>query len=165
VGSLGLNGISSDLASSLSNVTGPSNLAATAGAVFSVPIPNRTGRGNVQISQLEVARALVDLKRLEQTIFIEADNAAGQIDTTRKRIDATRLAREFSARTLEAAQVRLTSGTATTFEVLQFQRDLAQAEINEVRALTDHQKAIAEYARRTGRTLEANRILMDQKRR
>lgn len=165
VGSLGLNGISDDLASSLSNVTGPSNLAATAGAIFSVPIPNRTGRGNIQISQLEVARALVDLKRLEQTIFIEADNAAGQIDTTRKRIDATRVAREFSARTLEAAQVRLTSGTATTFEVLQFQRDLAQAEINEVRALTDHQKAIAEYARRTGRTLEANRILMDQQRR
>jgi outer membrane protein TolC len=61
---------------------------------------------------------------------------------------------------LEAAQARLASGTATTFEVLQFQRDFAQAEINEVRALTDHQKAIAEYARRTGRTLEENRILL-----
>ncbi len=158
VASLGLNGLGTTFGDSVEAVSGPSNIAASAGAIFSVPIPNRTGRGEVQVSELEIARSLIDLKRLEQTVYIEADNAAGQIDTTRKRIEATRVAREFAARTLEAAQARLLSGTATTFEVLQFQRDFAEAEINEVRALTDHQKAIAEYARRTGRTLEENRI-------
>ncbi len=160
VASLGLNGLGTTFADSVGNVTGPSNLAASGGAVFSLPIPNRTARGAAQVSELEVARALIDLKRLEQTIYIEADNAAGQIETTKKRIEASRVAREFAGRTLEASQARLASGTATTFEVLQFQRDFAQSEINEVRALTDHQKAIAEYARRTGRTLEANRILL-----
>lgn len=160
VASLGLNGLGTTLGESINSITGPSNLAASGGAIFSLPIPNRTARGQAQVSELEVARALIDLKRLEQTIYIEADNAAGQIDTTRQRIKASRVAREFAGRTLEAAQTRLASGTATTFEVLQFQRDFAQAEINEVRALTDHQKAIAEYARRTGRTLESNRILL-----
>ena len=101
------------------------------------------------------------LKQLEQGIFVEVDNAAGQIATTRKLIDASRAARVFAQRTLEAAQVRLTSGTVTTFEVLQFQRDLATAESNEVRALTGYQKAIAAYARTTGTTLEQHRIKLD----
>lgn len=163
VGSFGVNGIDTELASSFNRATGNGNrnLAWDAGAVFSVPLPNRTGMGNLDVSKLEALRALVDLKRLEQAILVEADNAAGQIDTTRKRIEATRVAREFAQLTLDAAQARLASGTSTTFEVLQFQRDLAAAEVNEFRARADFIQAVAEYARRTGSTLERNRIILD----
>lgn len=160
IASLGINGIDKSLSSSVERMSGGgnNNLAWNAGAVFSVPIPNRTARGEEQVVKMEIAQALVDLKRLEQSILLKADSAAGQIDTTRKRIEATRAARIFSERTLEAGQIKLTSGTTTTFEVLQFQRDLAQAQINEIRAITDHNKAIAEYARQTGTTLLFNRV-------
>jgi outer membrane protein TolC len=131
------------------------------GGSFSLPVPNRTARGNAQVAQLEVARQLVALKQLEQTIYVEVDNAAGQVATTRKLIDSTRASRVYAERTLEAAQARLAAGTATTFEVLQFQRDLATAESNEVRALTDYQKALAAYARLTGTTLARNRIKLE----
>jgi len=162
--SFGLNGIDTDLASSFNRVSGLNgnrNLTWNAGMIFSEPIPNRTGVGNLEVSKLEALRALVDLKRLEQAILVEADNAAGQIDTTRKRIDATRVAREFAQATLDAAQARLASGTSTTFEVLQFQRDLATAEVNEYRARADFIKAVADYARLTGSTLERNRIILE----
>lgn len=163
VASFGVNGIDSDLANSLIRTygDGQNNLAWNAGAVVSIPIPNRDARGQLQVSKLEVARALIDLKRLEQTIIVQADNAAGQIDTTRKRIEATRVAREFAKETLDAAQARLASGTSTTFEVLQFQRDLATAEVSALRARTDHIKAIAEYARQIGSTLSRNGIVME----
>jgi len=163
IGSLGVNGISTDLSDSISRLGSDDtrNLAWAVGAVFSVPIPNRTGQGEVQAAQLEIAQALVSLKRLEQTILLEVDNAAGQIVTTLKRIDASRAAREFAQRTLEAAQTRLASGTTTTFEVLQFQRDFAAAQIAEVRAFTDHNKAVAEYARVTGTTLRLARIELE----
>lgn len=163
VGSLGLNGIDTDLASSFERVSGQANnnLAWNAGAIFSVPIPNRTGTGNLEVSKLEALRSLVDLKRLEQAILVEADNAAGQIDTTRKRIEAARIAREFAYMTLEAAQARLASGTSTTFEVLQFQRDFATAEANEYRAKADFIRAVAFYARLIGATLERNRIILE----
>ncbi|MCX7869735.1 MAG: TolC family protein, partial [Terrimicrobiaceae bacterium] len=133
VASFGINGIDKDLASSFERVTGgnTNNLAWTVGAIFSVPIPNRTGTGNLEASKLEAARALISLKSLEQRILVEADNAAGQIETTAKRIEAASAARTLAAATLEAAQTRLASGTTTTFEVLQFQRDLASAEVNE----------------------------------
>lgn len=163
VASFGVNGIDTNLANSVERVTGQANnnTAWTAGIVGSVPVPNRTGTGNAEVSKLEVARALVELKRLEQAILVEADNAAGQIETTRKRIDATQAAFEFAKKTLEAAQARLANGTSTTFEVLQFQRDLATAEINEIRARADHIKAIAAYVRATGLTLEKNGIAIN----
>ena len=163
VTSLGINGIDTNLAGSFTRVTGNANhnLAWNAGAIFSVPIPNRTGMGNLEVSKYEALRALVDLKRLEQAILVEIDNAAGQIDTTRKRIEAARVAREFAAETLEAGQARLASGTTTTFEVLQFQRDLANAEAAEFRARADHIIALARYARLTGTTLERNRIILE----
>ncbi len=163
VASFGLNGIDNNLADSVQRVTGQgnNNLAWTAGFVGSLPVPNREAVGNLQANKMEVAQALVDLKRLEQAILVEADNAAGQIETTRERIQASRAALEFSRRTLEAAQARLASGTTTTFEVLQFQRDLATAEINEIRARADHIRAIASYARSTGLTLEKNGISIE----
>ena len=161
--SFGVNGIDTELASSFERTAGNGNrnLSGNLGAIFSLPVPNRTAVGNLEASKLEALRSLVDLKRLEQAIFVEADNAAGQIDTTRKRIEATRVAREFAQLTLDAAQARLASGTTTTFEVLQFQRDLATAEANEYRAKADFIRAVAFYARLTGATLERNRIILE----
>lgn len=161
--SFGVNGIDTSLADSVQRVTGQgtNNLAWTMGMVGSLPIPNRTARGQLEANKLEVARALVELKRLEQSILIEGDNAAGQIDTTQKRIEATTAAAEFAKMTLDAAQTRLANGTSTTFEVLQFQRDLANAEISRIRARADHIRAIAAYARVTGLTLAKNGISVE----
>lgn len=163
VASFGINGIDTSLVDSFQRVSGQANqnLTWSTGIVGSLPIPNREAIGNLEANKLEIARALVELKRLEQGILVEADNAAGQIETTRKRIEASRAALDFSRKTLEAAQARLASGTTTTFEVLQFQRDLATAEINELRARADHIRAIAAYARATGLTLEKNGIAIE----
>jgi HlyD family secretion protein len=51
------------------------------------------------------------------------------------------------------AEVTLELGTSSTFVVLRMQRDLAQAETREIVAITDYNKAIAEYNRITGETL------------
>ncbi len=162
--SFGINGIDSSLAESFQRVSGQNanNLAWTTGIVGSLPIPNRAAKGELEAKKLETARALVELKRLEQLILVEADNAAGQIETTRQRIVASAAALDFAGKTLEAAQARLASGTTTTFEVLQFQRDLATAEINAVRARADHIRAIASYARVTGLTLARNHISINE---
>ena len=161
--SFGVNGIDTSLAGSFQRTSGQANnnFAWNAGAIFSVPFPNNAGLGNLEVSKLEALRSLVDLKRLEQAILVEADNAAGQIGTARKLTEATRAAREYAQLTLTGAQTRLSSGTITTFEVLQFLRDLATAEANEYRARADFIKAVAFYARLTGSTLERNRVILE----
>lgn len=130
----------------------------TAGAVFSMPLGNRSRRADANAARLAAAQGLIDLKRLEQSIVVAVDNAAGQVRTTIQRIKSTREARILAEETLDAAEQRLQAGTGTTFEVLDFQERLASAEVAELRAVADYQIAVAEYHRQTGTTLQCNNI-------
>lgn len=160
VASFGSNGIDREYAGSFSRSFESRAPAWSVGGAFSIPIPNRTALGTLDAAKLEVARQLVELKRLEQAILVEADNAAGQVDTASKRIEASRAARILAAETLAAGETKLRAGTSTTFEVLQFQRDLALAEIAEIRAMADYNIAVARYQRATGTTLGKNGIVL-----
>ena len=160
VASLGRNGIDNNLSESINQNIENGALAWSVGGIFSVPIPNNTGQGDLEAAKLEAARQIVELKRLEQSILVEADNAAGQVETASKRIDAARQARLLAAETLAAGETRLLAGAATTFEVLQFQRDLATAAISEIRAMADYNIAVARYHQATGTTLERHGITL-----
>jgi len=52
------------------------------------------------------------------------------------------LARELARQQLEGETKRFESGLSTNFEVLRLQRDLAQAHVDELRALIDYRLAI-----------------------
>lgn len=153
VASFGSNGLDTDLADSVERSINQNATSFSVGGVFSIPLPNREALGNLEAAKLDVARQLVELKRLEQSILVEADNAAGQVETADKRIEAAKLARVLAAETLAAGERRLRAGVATTFEVLQFQRDLATAAIAEIRAMADYNIAVARYEQATGTTL------------
>ena len=80
------------------------------------------------------AKALVALQELEQQIVVDVDNASGQIITSHERIVSTREARRLAAETLDAGEARLRAGGGTTFEVLELQDKLTQAEAAVLRA-------------------------------
>jgi outer membrane protein len=160
VASLGSNGIDDDLSDSINRTVESGALAMSVGGIFSVPIPNNTGLGDLEAAKLEAARQIVELKRLEQSILVEADNAAGRVETASQRIEAAKQARVLAAETLAAGQTRLTAGIGTTFEVLQFQRDLAAAAISEIRAMADYNIAVARYQQATGTTLVRHAITL-----
>lgn len=160
-GSLNLLGLNAgDVTSSFGSLGNSSNEPNTwaAGFVFSLPIPNRTARGKFDSAKLAAAQALVRLHQMEQGIMVDVANAAGQINTNRQRIDATREALRLAAESQDAGQARLKAGTATTFEVLQLQEKLATAQAAKIKAEGDYLNAIAEYDRQTGTTLERNGI-------
>jgi len=126
----------------------------SAGVVFSVPIPNREALAGAESARLASTRALVELKRLEQQVVVEVDNASGQVTTARERITSTGEARKLALESLEAGEERLRAGTGTTFEVLELQKRLAEAEAAELRARSDYNKAVAGYYRETGTSLK-----------
>jgi outer membrane protein TolC len=73
----------------------------SAGVVFSVPMPNREARAGAESARLESTRALVELKRLEQQVVVEVDNASGQVTTARERITSTGEARKLALAALK----------------------------------------------------------------
>lgn len=133
----------------------------SAGAEVSVPLPLRDGRGRVRASRLTLEQARTDLARLEQQIAVEVANAAGQIDATARRVDATRRARELAEASLVAEQKRLQVGQSDTFTVLQFQELRSAAEQAEYRAIADYNIALAEFDRTTGATLERYAVSLE----
>lgn len=152
-GSLSLLGFDNDIGTSAARVFDRDQTAWSAGAIFSVPLGNRTATGNFNASRLRMAQALVNLDRLEQQIIIDVDNASGQIVTSRERMESTAVASRLARESVDAGEKRLLAGATTTFEVLGLQRRLAESEFAEVRARADYNKAYAEYLRQTGATL------------
>jgi outer membrane protein TolC len=151
--SLGFLGFDSDFINSVGRITRSDSLAWSAGATFSIPFGNHAAKGALNAARLEVAKSLIDLKRLEQQIVVDVDIAAGQVVTDRARIESTSEASRLAQESLDAGEQRLKAGTGTTFEVLELQKKLVEAQSAEIRARADHNKAVAEFNRKTGRTL------------
>ncbi len=57
-------------------------------------------------------------------------------------VQASAAARELAQKRLEAAQSKFEVGMATNFEVVQAQRDFADAQNNELRALLTYRRAL-----------------------
>ncbi len=99
-------------------------------------------RSKVQYSQSEA-----QLRALELQVATDLTNAALTILSTEKRLDASRAARELAEKQLEAEQSKFDVGMSTNYLVVQAQRDLANAQNNELRAQLDYRKALVAYER------------------
>ena len=158
VGSYGYNGYDTDAAVSRQMVRDQDHRAYSWGAVVSIPLTFTTERGRYRAAKLQLRQSETSLQSLEQQIVVLVGNSAGQIETARKRVDAAKVARELGQQALDAELKRLRAGTGSTFFVLQQQEILTSLEVSELRAQSDYQKALADYDRQLGVTLEKQRI-------
>jgi outer membrane protein TolC len=158
VGSLNLLGFDRDFATSVGRIGRRDSNEWRAGFVFSYPLGNHAAKGDLNAARLAAAQGLVELQRIEQQIIVQVDNAGGQIVSDRARIASTTEASRLARESLEAGTTRLRFGAGTTFEILDLQRTLAEKEYAEVKAASDYNKAVAEFYRQTGTTLQVYRI-------
>lgn len=124
------------------------------GGQVSFPLGNVSARQNYRASKLAVEQALLALKRMERDIMVAVDDAINQARTSYQRVAATRKAREYARDALEAELKKLETGKTTTYTVLQLQRDLTAAMSNEIMALVNYNKALAQLSLVEGTTLE-----------
>ena len=170
VGSLGLNGLSGD--SSTKNGSYDSALSEAFSTDFrlwqfginlSYPLGNRAAKSKLAIKRLEVAQLLLDIKDLEKTIVVEVREAHRQIKTDIKRVQATRVARKLAEEKLNAEEKKFKVGLSTSFNVLEFQEDLAEEQSNEIKAVIDYNKSLNRLNQVMARTLEAHDIKLFSK--
>ena len=81
------------------------------------------------------------------TVATEVTNAALQVESNLRRMQASRAARELSEKRLENEQSKFEVGMSTNFFVVQAQRDLLDAQIAELRSALDYQKALVAFER------------------
>ncbi|HYC69980.1 MAG TPA: TolC family protein [Opitutaceae bacterium] len=154
IGSYGYAGEDRDFYTSRRIVRAEDNRAYSYGVAVSIPLTSAAERGRYRAAKLDRRQAELNLERIEQDIVIRLGNAAGQIETARKRVETTRYARELAQLTLDAEEKKLRAGQGTTFFVSNEQSNLNQAELAELRAQTDYLNALATYDQQMGLTLE-----------
>ncbi len=155
--SYGFNGIGESFSSSF-DLDSPEW---TVGLSFSYPIGNRAATGALTASRLETDQAVLRLRRLEQQIILNVDNALKDIESGRIRLEAARVATDLTRESLVAEEKKLSAGRSTTFNVLRIQEDLAKARLNEIAAVADLNKAVITYYREKGTLLDELSIKMD----
>jgi outer membrane protein TolC len=112
-----------------------------------VSYPLGTSQADASFAQakLQQQQERTTLANLEMAITTEVRQAARDVNTNLRRIDATRRAHELAEQRLTADNKRFSVGLATTFEVLQSQRDLSRAKQNELRALIDYNRSLVDF--------------------
>jgi outer membrane protein TolC len=117
------------------------------GLTFSYPIGTSAADANAARARLQQQQTLAQSKQLELQIATEVTNAALQVQATMERYQAATVARELADKRLEAEQSKFEVGMSTNFFVVQAQRDLADAQNDELRALLDYRKAQVDFER------------------
>jgi len=119
----------------------------TVGATFSYPLGRSSQEAAFARAKLQYQQSQSQIRALELTVATEVTNAALQVESTLKRMEASRAARELQEKRLENEQSKFEVGMSTNFFVVQAQRDLLDAQIAELRATLDYQKALVAFER------------------
>jgi len=130
------------------------------GLKFSYPLGNRSAKSRLTAAKLEAQQALLNLKNIEKNIIIEVREALRQIKTDIKRVQATRIARKLAQEKLSAEEKKFAVGLSTSFNVLQFQEDLAKEQSNEIKAVIDYKQSKINLNRVMATTLERYHITL-----
>ncbi|HEY7055158.1 MAG TPA: TolC family protein [Vicinamibacterales bacterium] len=112
---------------------------------MSYPIGTSQAEAAVAQLKLQQQQQHTTVADLEMQITTQVREAARNVSTNLKRVEATRKARELAERRLEAEEKRFTVGLSQTFELVQAQRDLARARQQELNATIDYNRSLVDF--------------------
>jgi outer membrane protein TolC len=128
------------------------------GLSLDLPLNTIVSRAAYAQARVDLEQAQLQLKEQEQQIYTDLKIAVRAVETNFKRIQALRVARELAQRQLEAEEEKLKVGLSTNYFVLQYQRDLATARSQEIRAIIDYILSVAVLNRDMGVSLDEQNI-------
>jgi len=129
---------------------------------LNIPLRNRAARADIINDELTLRQQEIGLQQLQNQVRVEVQNAVIGVRQARARYEAARKARVLQEQTLDAEQKKYELGASTLYNVILIQRDLLQAESNEVVSKVGYAKARVELDRATGQTLDDNHISLDE---
>lgn len=131
------------------------------GVTFSFPFRNRTAKANLDAAKITEQQLLAQTRGQEQVVIVEVRNAVQAVETTRQRVLTARRARENAEIQLEGERRLFDAGRSTTFLLFQRENALNNARNAEIRAETDHSKALGDVQRATATVFRSYNITVD----
>jgi outer membrane protein TolC len=124
---------------------------------LSVQFPLNNWAAKAQYAQATISQqnTLTQIADLEQQIRVEVTKAARQVQSGMQQVSQSRTALTLAERQLDAEQRKFAVGTTTNFQVLEFQRQLADAATAELRSVINFTNSLARLELAKGTLLEA----------
>ena len=163
VGSYGFTGSGREFDPALDQTGAGSRPFYTYGAQLTVPLGNIGPRNQYRTAKATLQQIVLQLKQLEQNIMVQIDNAVKTAQSDYQSVEARKQARIYAEAALDAEQKTYAVGKATTFEVLTYQNNLTAARLNEIQALDNYNKDLANLAQQEGSTLERYNVNIEAK--
>jgi len=128
------------------------------GLTLSIPMNTLLSRAQYAQARVSLDQTSLKIKNQEQQIYLEVQNAVRAVETDYLRVQAYEAARALAEKKLEAEEKKLLVGLTTNYLVLQYQRDLANAQGAELRAVIDYNLSLARLEKAMGTTLTTRNI-------
>ncbi|MFP4082401.1 MAG: TolC family protein [Candidatus Aminicenantes bacterium] len=132
------------------------------GLSLSLPLQNILSRASFAQAEVNLKQAMLQLKNQKQQAYLEIKSALRAVQTNYKRIQARRSARELAEKKLEAEEEKFKIGLSTNYYVLQYQRDLTNAQTAELKAMIDYNLSLAQLNQALGTTLQEKNISLSK---
>jgi len=129
---------------------------------LSIPIRNRTAQADYIRDQISLRQAELNHQRLINDIRVNVQNALIAVIQAKARYESAVKERRLQEQTLDAENKKYALGASTAFQVVQTQRDLAQAQAGEVAALAAYQRARTQLDLQTAQILEKYGVTIEE---
>lgn len=116
-------------------------------AVVSYQVGISAQKARLASARIQYEQTQAQVRARELDVAAEVTRAGLDVQSALKRLEAARLSRELAERQLEAEASKFEVGMSTNYQIVQFQRDLANARNSELRAILDYQRALVEFER------------------
>jgi len=135
--SFAANGLDPKLEQAFRTMSSGENSEMYAGVEFSWPIENSAARSQAKRAAFEKEKAIVLLKKTERSIITEVGNAVRDVETYYTRAGNTAETACLQAEKLAEEEKRFRHGRSSTKNLIDYQQDLLNAEMDRARALLD----------------------------
>ena len=119
------------------------------------PINNWAAKAQHAQAIINERQLLVQIADREQQLRVDITKAVRQVTSGAQQVAQATVARVLAERQLDAEERKFAVGTTTNFEVLTFQRDLANARTAELQAITNYMNSGARLEQAKGTLLES----------
>jgi len=143
-------GFTNDFTDALNESIGSDFPTYTAVLNFDVPLFNRAARSAKRSARIGLLSARLEYDNAELNIVSDVRAKVRDLNYQVKAVQAARKSLELAERQLQAEQARYREGLSTTFQLLQFQEDLAQALSTERSARAGYARAAASLEKSEG---------------
>ena len=129
---------------------------------LNIPLESLLSRSSLAKAKLEEEKKLLEREKIEKDIYYNVREAFKELNNREKQIDTATRYRELTEKRMKAEEERYNLGLVGNEWLFQYQRDLAQAKVSEIKAHIDYRIAVAKLERIMGVNLKNKKIQYKQ---